>query len=303
MSNLYRFSLKDNKIEKIFNTENFIFSIAFCKETNGIFYSDMNQNGIMMLSLPDGDVRLWRAHNIIAPKSICLNKDHTVVFFEDNNNGVSAFGIDGSIFTRMGSYAHLDLEFYQNKRNTLFKNLTEKEKFYKVNCMTYIDELDYIAISIYYKNIINYIDKTGQMYKAIGNGRKDFCPSSNPSSVAFNHPTGLVFIDYLGELFVSDTDNHIIRRFSVKNNWKENKIVGMPLKDGDKDDVLVKSTFKFPSELCCFEKNIFVIDDCGNKIRKIDLDKNKVSTIYKTKNFIKSITCDNLNNIYWTELE
>jgi len=90
---LNKFSLKDGSTEVLLETDDFIFSIAFSKETNGIFYSNFTKNNISMFDINKKDVVLYKEDNVLSPKSICLNKDHGRLFFEDNNDGISGFYI------------------------------------------------------------------------------------------------------------------------------------------------------------------------------------------------------------------
>jgi hypothetical protein len=296
---LNKLSLKDNFTETLLETDDFIFSIAFCKETNGIFYSNFSKNNISMFFLDKKNITLYKEDNITSPKSICLSKNHDRIFFEDNKNGVSGFYIKSSlVFSWTNNYSNLKLESQQNSRNTMpmdFMNIRTKS-----NCIQYIDGFNIVFVSRYKNNLINYIDNSGRMCNFIGNGRPDFCSSSNLSNISFNCPTGLCFVNIINELFVADTNNHIIRSFSKNKEWKESKIIGIPTKEGEQNGDYNKSTFRFPSEICNFDENIFVIDE-GKKIRKIDINKNEVKTVYSTSNFIKSITCDK-ENVYWTEV-
>jgi sugar lactone lactonase YvrE len=292
---LNKFSLKDGSTEVLMETDDFIFSIAFSKQTNGIFYSNFTKNNISMFDLDKKDAILYKEDNVLSPKSICLNEDHNRLFFEDNNDGISGFYIKSAlVFSWTGHYSKLEIESQQNSRNIISKDPIEMRT--KVNCIEYIDDSNRLFISRYKKHSIDYIDDSGKIYKFMGSGKPDFCSSTNPSNISFNCPTGLCFVS--NELFVADTNNHIIRRFSKNNEWKELPIIGIPTKEGEQDGD--KATFRFPTEICNFNKNIFIIDN-GNKIRKIDIDKKEVKTVYSTVNFIKSITCDQ-DNIYWTEI-
>jgi len=292
---LNKFSLKDGSTEVLMETDDFIFSIAFSKETNGIFYSNFTKNNISMFDLNKKDIVLYKEDNVLSPKSICLNKDHSRLFFEDNNDGISGFYIKSAlVFSWTGYYSKIEIESQQNSRNTISKDPIEMRT--KVNCIEYIDDSNRLFISRYKKYSIDYIDDSGKIYKFMGSGKPDFCSSTNPSNISFNCPTGLCFIG--NNLFVADTNNHIIRCFSKDNEWKEMSMIGIPTKDGEQDGD--RATFRYPTEMCNFDKNMFIIDN-GNKIRKIDIDKNEVKTVCSTNSFIKSITCDQ-EYIYWTEL-
>jgi len=292
---LNRLSLKDGSTEVLLETDDFIFSIAFSKETNGIFYSNFTKNNISMFGIDKKNVVLYKEDNVLCPKSICLNKDHGRLFFEDNNDGISGFYIKNAlVFSWIGYYSKLEIESQQNSRDAISKDPIDMRT--KVNCIEYVDDLNRVLISRYKKHSIDFIDDSGKIYKFMGSGKPDFCSSTNLLSVSFNCPTGLCFVR--DELFVADTNNHIIRHFSKNNEWKELATIGIPTKEGEQDGD--RATFRYPTEICNFDKNIFVIDN-SNKIRKIDIDKNEVKTVYLTNNFIKSITCDQ-ENVYWTEV-
>ena len=294
---LNKLSLKDNSIETLLDTNDFIFSIAFCKETNGIFYSNFSRNNISMFDLNKKNVVLYKEEDILSPKSVCLSNNHDRVFYEDDNNGISGFYIKSTlVFSWAGHYAKLSMDSQQNFRNTTSNDLADTKV--KTNCITYADDLNIIFMSKCKKNSIDFIDSSGKNYKFIGSGKQDFSSSTEISNVSFNCPTSLCFTN--NNLFVADTNNHVIRCFSGSNKWKELPIVGIPNKEGKQDGNCNKSTFRFPTEICNFDKNMFIIDD-GVKIRKIDVDKNEVKTMHSTKGLIKSITCDS-ENVYWTEI-
>jgi hypothetical protein len=297
---LNRLSLNGNSVETLFESEDFVFSIAFCKATNGVFYSNFSENNISMFDLGTKDVILYKKGDTLSPKSICLSENHEKLFFEDSNDGISGFYVKSAlVFSRTNCYSILEIESHQNSRNVISQDPTDMRT--KANCIEYLDDSNRVLISRHKKHSIDYIEDSGKIYRFIGSGKPDFCSSTNPLNVSFNCPTGLGVIDFASELWVADTNNHIVRCFSKNNKWKELRKIGVPTKEGEQDGCFNKALFRFPSEICNFDRNIFVIDN-GNKIRKIDAGNHSVSTFYSTDNFIKSITCDQ-ENVYWVEIK
>jgi len=295
---LKKLSLKDNYAETLLETEDCIFSIAFCKETNGIFYSNFTKNNISMFALDKKDVVLYKEDNIMCPKSICFNEDHTRLFYEDNADGISGFYVKNALVFSWTAYGSGGgIESQQDLRNIISKDFVDMKT--KVNCIDYVDDLEMVFISRCKKHSVDCINNFGRICKLIGSGKADFCSSTNPLNVSFNCPTGLCFVASTNELFVADTNNHILRHFSKNNGWKELQIIGIPTQEGSRDGKCADATFRFPSEICNFGENIFIIDD-GNKIRRIDANKNEVTTVRSTGNFIKSVTCDK-DSVYWAE--
>lgn len=95
-------------------------------------------------------------------------------------------------------------------------------------------------------------------------------------SARFNGPVGLA-LDNQGNLFVSDSNNHVIRRIAPDGmvaTW-----AGAPVVDGCVDGDRLTARFSKPAELA-FDKqgNLFVADSFNHVIRKIS-SEGKVSSV------------------------
>jgi hypothetical protein len=251
-----------------------------------------------MINLSTGEIVLYKNDRIQHPKCIFLNNDHHLLFFEDNENGFSGFEvISGRVFSRSGYYTISELGLFQSERNEKSKN--KNEYIHSSDCSDFIDEKNVILTSISRKNAIFQIDDSGKISKIIGSGKQEFCTSSNSKNCSFNFPTGIIYVEKFKEVWISDTNNNVLRRFSL-NDWKENGLIGIPTKSGTVDGKFSLAMFDKPTELCSFEDSVFVLDKQATLVRKIDAPNKLVSTVFKNESFIKSISCDK-NNLYFVD--
>ena len=129
------------------------------------------------------------------------------------------------------------------------------------------------------------------------------------TSAKFNSPSG-VASDSQGNIYVADTDNHLIRKIDPTGNVET--IAGTSGQSGSDDGQGTSATFYGPVGLTIDSKgNLYVGDQRNNLIRKIDSSAN-VTTIAGTGNegsddgiglsssfnSPKAIVIDDLQNIY-----
>ncbi len=90
-------------------------------------------------------------------------------------------------------------------------------------------------------------------------------------SAAFNDPTGIV-VDSKGNIFISDTGNHRIRKMDANGNVTTFAGSGTV---GSDDGIGTSASFNYPRRIAIdAHDNIFVADRFNNKIRKIDPQAN-----------------------------
>lgn len=112
-----------------------------------------------------------------------------------------------------------------------------------------------------------------------GNGREDIIDGTLLDS-SFAQPSGITVLD--GNIYVADSEVSGIRKIDIMGN-SVTTISGKGLFEfGFKDGPAKDALFQHPLGICAGEKNIlYVADTYNNAIRKIDLEKEEVSTIIK----------------------
>lgn len=108
----------------------------------------------------------------------------------------------------------------------------------------------------------------------------------NSNCAYFNRPTGLVIDTNKNVLYVSDTDNQVIRKIYLKGakKGKTKLVAGSAGQAGLVDGVKSKAKFSTPFSLAINNKGtvLYVADRDNNAIRKIRLSDGKVTTLAGT---------------------
>jgi sugar lactone lactonase YvrE len=93
--------------------------------------------------------------------------------------------------------------------------------------------------------------------------------NGNGIGASFNFPTALV-VDRIGNIFVADTGNNVIRRITKSNNVTTVAGSGQPFfKDGRRE----QASFNRPTGIAIDSQNIIYVSDTGNNIiRRINTD-------------------------------
>ena len=133
-----------------------------------------------------------------------------------------------------------------------------------------------IFISDCGNHVIRAISRNGSVTTLAGNPGIWGSDDGIGASAHFNGPIGLV-LDHESNLFVSDSNNHTIRKISLAGavtTW-----AGMAGIDGCRNGDARTATFCYPAELAIDHKNnLFVMDSFNHVIRRISGDR-KVSIV------------------------
>jgi len=137
-----------------------------------------------------------------------------------------------------------------------------------------VDDDGNLYVADTYNNEIRKIAKDGTVSTLAGNTTAG--SNDNIGALArFNHPSGIV-ADIWGNIYVSDTENHKIRKISATGVVTTFAGTGA---QGDADGAASQASFAFPAGLAMDANgNLYVADSYNNKIRMITPD-GQVSTL------------------------
>lgn len=125
--------------------------------------------------------------------------------------------------------------------------------------------------------------KTGMITTVAGNGQADFAGDGGPATAAaLNHPFG-VAVDPQGNILITDTLNHRIRRVDRKTG-KISTVAGTGKAGfGGDQGPATAAQLNLPRSLIVDPQgNIFVSDLGNNRVRRIDAQTGDISTIAGT---------------------
>lgn len=115
---------------------------------------------------------------------------------------------------------------------------------------------------------------TGEVTTLAGSGKQG--NEDGIGAVAsFNYPRGIVSDG--SNLYVADYDNHAIRKIEIATG-KVSTFVGSG-KEGAKDDIGTKASFKNPRSLAIEGTHLYVADTYNHTVRKIDIASRQVTTL------------------------
>lgn len=97
---------------------------------------------------------------------------------------------------------------------------------------------------------------------------------------AFNHPTFGVLDSFFNNFYISDSNNHVIRRIDLLTN-QVTTLCGTPTKVGWKDGIGNEAQFWFPRGLALHKKEnlLYISDSWNHVIRSVNLNDGSVTTI------------------------
>lgn len=133
-----------------------------------------------------------------------------------------------------------------------------------------IDSTGNIFVADRDNHVIRKVDILGNVTTIAGSGFPGYVNGTG-NSASFNVPSGIA-TDKLGNLYIGDRGNHVIRKIDQSNNVTTFAGSGS---SGFQDGNLSNASFNFPSKMA-FDTiaSILYISDVGNHaIRKIDLSK------------------------------
>ena len=120
--------------------------------------------------------------------------------------------------------------------------------------------------------------KNNYIYTIAGTGRSGYGGDNSPAiSANLNYPWDLCVVNE--EIYFSDKNNHIIRK--IDKNGIITTIAGVPMNPGFYGDVLsaTKERLNTPYGIWADENYVYFADGLNNRLRKIDIKNNKISTV------------------------
>ncbi|HEX8517164.1 MAG TPA: T9SS type A sorting domain-containing protein [Bacteroidia bacterium] len=137
-----------------------------------------------------------------------------------------------------------------------------------------------LYVSDYGNSRIRKIDLSNQAVTTIaGNGNFSYSDNVNGLSASFNSPTDVVN-DHDSILYISDTENHLIRKFNISTS-EVSTLAGMAGIAGFQNGAGTNAAFRFPKGMAVSSDGLtlYVADNGNNMIRAISLLNKNVTTI------------------------
>ena len=129
-----------------------------------------------------------------------------------------------------------------------------------------VDVLGNIYVSDALNNRIRKINPDGSVITIAGNGKASYLNSNIGIEASFNRPSGIA-VDKLGNLYIADVFNHVIRKITPSGAVSTLAGSGQP---GYKNEKGMLASFSFPVDVAVDEAgNVFVADEGNQRIRKI----------------------------------
>ena len=167
-----------------------------------------------------------------------------------------------------------------------------------VTKMTFLQNGFLIAVPE--SNTVIHIGTNSLIRRVIGSGKTGFGLANTPEQQIFNHPYGVAYAYSFDTLFISDRGNGSIRKF--RSDYSYTGVIGTPSKKGCEDGEIKKAKLSSPSEIVCAFGDSIVFVDEENKIRRMNLLTDTISTLATSKTKIAAIS-GTPTRLFWGETE
>lgn len=233
----------------------FYLPIALTADTNGNLYvADKGNNAIRKVT--PGGVATTFANGFSSPCGITIDAAGNLYLVNTFNNTIEKINSEGTVIN-----TYLGTESGGSAFNRPYGAA--------------VDGSGKIYVADTVGNIIRMI--SGSTVTTIAGSGAPGSANGNGSAASFNHPHGIV-VDTSGNLFVSDMNNHTIRKIVIATG-DVSTFAGSPGISGSSDDLGTEARFNSPASLAIdTANNIYVADALNQTIRKIT-PGGKVTTI------------------------
>lgn len=232
---------------------------------NNLFISDQSNHKIRKVT-PDGTVTTFAGSGTIGategvgsaasfyyPAGMAVDANDNLLVADYGNNKIRKITPDGTVTTFAGTGVAGAAE--GTALTAQFNGVTG----------VCVDSFGNIFVADYYNNKIRKIDSLGNVTTFAGSGA---IGSDNGigTAASFYYPA-IVAVDAANNLFVTDQENHKIRKITTDGTVSTYAGNGTP---GVNDGISTSAQFNFPTGVAVDDSNtVFVADYTNNKIRKI----------------------------------
>lgn len=279
----------NGKREEIASLPGAVSYLSFSRSKDSWFFLKPGVNSIFIVD-NSGEIDTWITEpELTDVRGICCGINS--IFILNKNGEIYGFNIENR--TR---YRPLGL---RGVRDIMHRNRGGFPE--DINLLCYDKTRDSIYIIFPKKGDICSIDGGSTITAEFGSKDKEFSIGSLSLECGLINPVS-ISVSKKGLIAVADKNLHVIWLFqSSPKNHKLIGVYGTPYAEGSQDGSLLKSSFSFPSSVLTFNEEVYVLDNSGRRIRKIDIKDKTCETICETKVKAICLTTDYKNNICWVE--